>query len=100
MSSSFTVYFFDGAIEALIIFFGLFIFSLLIIFEKVRQRHRPWRWKRETCEKGLTWTDWISTSSRPSRQSRSAILQECSPVVPHVQTIEALACQNSFSAAC
>ena len=26
--------------------------------EKVRHRHRPWRVKRETCEKGATWTDW------------------------------------------
>ncbi len=28
--------------------------------------------KRETCEKGATWTDWIPISSR---QSRSAILR-------------------------
>jgi hypothetical protein len=26
----------------------------------------------------------------------SAILRECSPVVPHVRTIEILACQNIF----
>jgi len=38
--------------------------------EKVRQRHRPWRVKRETGEKGATWTDWIPTSSHPSRSSR------------------------------
>jgi hypothetical protein len=30
--------------------------------------------KGETCEKGATWIDWIPISSRPSRESRSAIL--------------------------
>jgi hypothetical protein len=29
-----------------------------------------------------------------------SILQDCSPVVPHVRTIEILVCQHSFSAAC
>jgi len=33
----------------------------------------------------------------PSRRSRSAILWECSPVAPHVRTIEVRACQNNFS---
>ena len=45
--------------------------------EKVRQRQKTWRVKRETCEKSATWTEWIPTSSRPSRSSslsRSAIL--------------------------
>ena len=40
--------------------------------EKVLQRHRPWRVKRETCEKGATWTDWVPISFGPSR---SAILR-------------------------
>jgi len=40
------------------------------------QRHRPWRVTRETCEKGATWTDWTPTLSRPSRQSRLAILRD------------------------
>ena len=29
-----------------------------------------------------------------------SILRECSPVVPHKRTIEALLCRNGFSAAC
>ena len=65
---------------------------------KVRQRHRPWREKRETCEKAATWTDWIPTSSRQSRESRSAILRG-SPAVPDVQAIEVLLFRNDFSAA-
>ncbi len=58
--------------------------------------HRAWRVKRETCAKGATWADWISASSRLSRQSRSAILQECSPVVLDVRTIEFLPCLIIF----
>ena len=71
--------------------------------EKNRKRHRPWCVKRETCEKGAPWADWIPISFgpfRPSRLSRAAILQEYSPLVPDVGTIENLACQNCFSAAC
>jgi hypothetical protein len=44
--------------------------------EKVRQSHRPWRVKRETCEKGAMWTDWVPTSSRPSRPSREDVLRD------------------------
>jgi len=65
--------------------------------------HRPCRAKRETCEKGTMWTDWIPTSfspSRSSRLSRQAILRECVPVVPHVRTIEVLLCRNGFFSAC
>jgi hypothetical protein len=39
--------------------------------------------KRETCEKGATWTDWIPTSSHPScqiRLSRSIILRGVLPL--------------------
>jgi len=53
--------------------------------------------KRETCEKGATWTDWIPTS-RPSRESRSAILRG-SPAVPDVQAIEVLLCRHGFPVA-
>jgi len=35
--------------------------------------------KRKTCVKGATWTDWIFTSSRPSRQSRVLLSQTCRP---------------------
>ena len=36
----------------------------------------------------------------PSRLFCSGILRECSPVVPHVRTIEVLACRHISSAAC
>jgi len=39
-------------------------------------------------------------SSRPSRQSRSAILRGCFPLVPDVQAIEVLLCRNGCSAVC
>jgi hypothetical protein len=34
------------------------------------------------------------------KKSPSVSLRECSPVVPHVQTTEVLACQQNCSAAC
>src|ERR1700704_1304701 len=37
-----------------------------------------------------------TSDPRPSRPSHSAILREWSHIVPHLQTLEALACQNSF----
>jgi len=37
--------------------------------------------------------------SRTTRTAFFNILQDCSLVVPHVRTVEVLACQNSFSAA-
>ena len=33
---------------------------------------KAWRVKREICEKGATWTDWIPTSCRPSHESHSS----------------------------
>src|SRR4029077_5372206 len=51
-------------------------------------------------EKGATLTGWILTSSRPSREPRSAILRKHSSVVPHVRTIDDLTCLHSFSKAC
>jgi len=38
-------------------------------------------------------------SLRPCWTAFLSILRECSPVMPHVRTIEVLACQQSFSAA-
>jgi hypothetical protein len=38
--------------------------------------------------------------SRLSRQSRASILEKCFSCCAHVQTIESLAYQNSYSAAC
>jgi len=70
------------------------------MLKKPTSIHGPWRVKRETCEKGAPWADWIPTSFGPSRLSRAAILQEYSPLVPDVGTIEILACQNCFSDAC
>jgi len=43
--------------------------------------HGSWRVTRETCEKSATWTDRTSISSRPSRESRSAILLEQSALL-------------------
>ncbi len=43
------------------------------MLKKSASGHRPCRVKRETCEKGATWTDWIPTSFRPYR---SAIPQD------------------------
>ena len=37
---------------------------------------------------------------RPCWTAFLSILRECSPVLPHVRTLEVLACHNSFSAAC
>ena len=45
------------------------------LLKKSASSHRLWRVKRETCEKGATWIDWIPTSSRSSSLSRSAILR-------------------------
>jgi len=70
------------------------------MLKKSASGHRPWRVKRETCEKGATWTDWIPTSSRPSRQSRSASLLEHSPVVPDMRAIEIQAGLYRFSSTC
>jgi len=53
------------------------------MLKKSVTRHRPWRVTREIGEKGATWTDWALTtfgSSRSSRLSRAAILQERSSV--------------------
>ena len=33
---------------------------------------KAWRVKREICEKGATWTDWIPTSCRPSHEAHSS----------------------------
>ena len=66
------------------------------------QSAKTLRVKRETCEKGATWTDWIPTSSRPSCQSRlscSIILRDRSPLGQDVQAIEVLPCRNGVSAA-
>ena len=97
--------------------------------ERVRQRHSPWRVKRERCTpSGKGGTGEMGRSivlgmsqrvtfgvrcsgnlelrtsnpppSRSSRPSRSPILREYSPVLPHVRTIEVPACQYSFPAAC
>ena len=46
---------------------------------KVRQRHRPWRVKRETGEKGARWTEWNPTSLDPSRSSRLSRLSRPLP---------------------
>jgi len=73
------------------------------MLKKSASIHGLWRVTREICEKGATWTDWVPTSFGPYRSScpsRAIILRECSPVVSHVRTLEVLARQHSFSAAC
>jgi hypothetical protein len=79
-----------------------------------RSDDTPRRVKRETCEKGAIRSSklWVRSSenlelrtsnrrpSRPSRQSRLAILRGCSPLSQDVPAIEVLPCPNSFFAAC
>ena len=42
----------------------------------------------------------VSTRLRPCWTAFLSILRECSPVVPHMPTIEVLLCRNGFPAAC
>jgi len=42
----------------------------------------------------------VAEVGRVKRLAFLSILQKCSPVVPHVRTIEILVYQHSFSAAC
>ena len=57
---------------------------------------KVWCVKRETCEKGAMWTDWIPISFHTSRSAN------CGAFVsdPDVQDFEAPSCPYSFSAAC
>jgi len=65
--------------------------------EKVRQRYRKVKAEAKAEKKKVRSSLNLNLDLS---LSRAAILRECSSVVPHVRTIEVLACQNSFSAAC
>jgi len=56
--------------------------------------------KRETYEKGATWTDWNSTPSPASRRTRSAILQTRFLITSDMLVIDFKITQNGFSGTC
>ena len=57
----------------------------------------PLRLPRPCLRRGVSWH---AGAGRVRLVAFLSILLECFSVVPHERTIEALTCQNSFSAAC
>jgi len=56
--------------------------------------------KRETCEKGATWTDWNPTPSHAPLQTRSAILQGRFHITSDMLVVDFKITQIGFSGTC